>query len=810
MGLLRLGLQKQQFKIMQVPKSQLLDYGPQLPELSGKAMAAKGQATEAIGGVVSNVGDTLFALNKRVRQAEEAGKTAKYFMDRESRVNKFVEGLAMRSDYENWDGEVDAILNDSSGAPDLSNEGAYALKMKDAEFVSGSKNKILHYSMTKRLEDAKASVAAAAQAKFDAGDHVGSAAEYDKAPWLTLKEKQVIQQKITSEGRDGAAEEMFTAEDLTKSSSQLVKEGKAGTIGGADRARRSFEIKQERAKADAARDVREKVEEVEHNQKAGVYDTPERYEEALKATGVGDSERKHRVKAFRDNTPLPAGLQMESDRLVSDFQGRMYDLSKEPMTEDEFYAEREAGLKDLHDNRSREGGDRAYRELSGMSYRDSMAVRQALQDKNISKIRGSVTQLGGFIGAGLSKQFDKDDEALAGMEPKSRGVWAYNHAAAKAEAMQAAAQWAQSNPTADSSAIMQHASFVYASRMDARHVPSVSKPAPTNKMQPVIVGPEGFLEKTVSKIGGSMSTVIGNATGKNSTEPMGGILTAEPTTTTVGGDRQANMSVEPGLPNFEPSEAQAGEGGVLPPRYGNAGDQAEPNVVVPPLDEGRMDSPETRSYSKPATNTTVGVIPQYMPDGLQNKMDGVFVLKDGGWVGSSLSSVDTDPGDKVDSPAIKGKVTIGGDAIYNPSAPTFANASSFIASIEGFAPVAKWDYGQYSVGYGTKAKYPGEKITKEEALVRLEEEISGAQKAVVSGARKYGHKLTDAQVVALTSFAYNLGSGKLDQVFSAGDTPLEWALAIKQFRRAGGKVLRGLERRRISEAAMMGVTISYT
>ncbi|HEX5032839.1 MAG TPA: hypothetical protein VFW62_00035, partial [bacterium] len=47
---------------------------------------------------------------------------------------------------------------------------------------------------------------------------------------------------------------------------------------------------------------------------------------------------------------------------------------------------------------------------------------------------------------------------------------------------------------------------------------------------------------------------------------------------------------------------------------------------------------------------------------------------------------------------------------------------SFLRKEEGFTHKAKWDYAQHSIGYGTKAKFPGERISRQEAEARLRDE----------------------------------------------------------------------------------------
>lgn len=85
------------------------------------------------------------------------------------------------------------------------------------------------------------------------------------------------------------------------------------------------------------------------------------------------------------------------------------------------------------------------------------------------------------------------------------------------------------------------------------------------------------------------------------------------------------------------------------------------------------------------------------------------------------------------------------------------SSMNLVKRFEGFEPEAKWDYKQYSVGYGSVGK-KGEKITREEAEKRLKSELTVAALAVDSYNEKYNW--TPNERDALISFAYNVGTGK--------------------------------------------------
>lgn len=128
---------------------------------------------------------------------------------------------------------------------------------------------------------------------------------------------------------------------------------------------------------------------------------------------------------------------------------------------------------------------------------------------------------------------------------------------------------------------------------------------------------------------------------------------------------------------------------------------------------------------------------------------------------------------------------------------------SIVKEFEGFrstaylCPAKVW-----TIGYGfTKGVKPGDTITREAADARLLKEYVAFETAVLRLVRV---KLTDNQLSALVSFAFNVGTGALAsstllRLLNGGD----YAGAAAQFSRwnkAGGKTLAGLVRRRKAEA----------
>jgi lysozyme len=121
--------------------------------------------------------------------------------------------------------------------------------------------------------------------------------------------------------------------------------------------------------------------------------------------------------------------------------------------------------------------------------------------------------------------------------------------------------------------------------------------------------------------------------------------------------------------------------------------------------------------------------------------------------------------------------------------------TSEIRGFEGYDPRAKWDYKQWTNGYGTKAQFPGETIDRDEAQKRFDAELESARGYV----KNLGVQLTPGQEAALTDLTYNAGPGwtnaGLGQAVKAGD----WDAAKQrfvQYNQAGGAPHPALIKRR--------------
>lgn len=176
-------------------------------------------------------------------------------------------------------------------------------------------------------------------------------------------------------------------------------------------------------------------------------------------------------------------------------------------------------------------------------------------------------------------------------------------------------------------------------------------------------------------------------------------------------------------------------------------------------------------------------------------------------------------------------------ALYVPSSEDGNQLYDFIRHFEASGPLtadskylrAYDDGAQFSIGYGTEVGRMAKSLGLDEGQLRsgaisitpeqgeqvMQEEIDEVRADVVAKLKRYekaaGHpytQLNDDAIDALTSFAYNLGPGNLNQLTDNGARDIATVLAKipeynKARNKAGQKVtLEGLVRRRESEAAL--------
>ena len=128
---------------------------------------------------------------------------------------------------------------------------------------------------------------------------------------------------------------------------------------------------------------------------------------------------------------------------------------------------------------------------------------------------------------------------------------------------------------------------------------------------------------------------------------------------------------------------------------------------------------------------------------------------------------------------------------------------NFIKQFEGVRWTAyKCPAGVYTIGYGhTRGVKRGMKITEEEASAFLTADLRNNEKAVERYDSVYHWNQNEFD--ALVSFTFNCGAANLRSLLRNGRrNRSQIAETLPLYRKAGGKVLKGLERRRAAEKAL--------
>ena len=135
--------------------------------------------------------------------------------------------------------------------------------------------------------------------------------------------------------------------------------------------------------------------------------------------------------------------------------------------------------------------------------------------------------------------------------------------------------------------------------------------------------------------------------------------------------------------------------------------------------------------------------------------------------------------------------------------------TKFLPTWEGFLPNPKWDYHQWSWGYGTRvpgsvdnpAINPGGTITRPQAMLFL---LAHIEKDYTDLKKLISVSLSANQWAALLSFSYNLGVGNADNLVNNINSNNYAALEYqwKQYVNAGGVPLQQLIDRRAAEWAL--------
>ena len=128
---------------------------------------------------------------------------------------------------------------------------------------------------------------------------------------------------------------------------------------------------------------------------------------------------------------------------------------------------------------------------------------------------------------------------------------------------------------------------------------------------------------------------------------------------------------------------------------------------------------------------------------------------------------------------------------------------NLIKQFEGVRLTAyKCPAGVYTIGYGhTRGVKRGMKITEEEASAYLTADLLNSERAVERYDSVYHWNQNEFD--ALVSFTFNCGATNLRALLRNGKrNRSQIAATLPLYRKAGGKVLKGLERRRAAEKAL--------
>ena len=128
---------------------------------------------------------------------------------------------------------------------------------------------------------------------------------------------------------------------------------------------------------------------------------------------------------------------------------------------------------------------------------------------------------------------------------------------------------------------------------------------------------------------------------------------------------------------------------------------------------------------------------------------------------------------------------------------------NLLKQFEGIRLTAyKCPAGVYTTGYGhTHGVKRGTKITEEEASAYLTADLLNSEKAVERYDSVYHWNQNEFD--ALVSFTFNCGAANLRSLLRNGRrNRSQIAATLPLYRKAGGKVLKGLERRRAAERAL--------
>lgn len=139
---------------------------------------------------------------------------------------------------------------------------------------------------------------------------------------------------------------------------------------------------------------------------------------------------------------------------------------------------------------------------------------------------------------------------------------------------------------------------------------------------------------------------------------------------------------------------------------------------------------------------------------------------------------------------------------------TWKEFVNFVKEFEGFRSEAyHCPANVLTIGYGrTEGVRLDEVTTEAQESAWIDAKLRTLEASVITKCENWGYKFNQNQIYALTSFVYNLGIGCLNQV-TANGTRSAKVISAKMllYVNAGGKPLKGLERRRKAEVELFNM-----
>jgi lysozyme len=145
-----------------------------------------------------------------------------------------------------------------------------------------------------------------------------------------------------------------------------------------------------------------------------------------------------------------------------------------------------------------------------------------------------------------------------------------------------------------------------------------------------------------------------------------------------------------------------------------------------------------------------------------------------------------------------------------PPQENLESALQLIKEFEGFVPHSYWDAtGRvWTIGYGTTVYPDGKKVqkqqtcTRDQAVAFMLHDLQTLRLPAIEKLVKV--PITNCELCALVSFAYNVGTGALAKstllkMLNAKQTKIRVADQFLSWTKSGGRVLSGLVRRRKAE-----------